>query len=522
MKILTIITAVFSVLMCFGQEEQNAQMYEKVKKSLVIIRAFEKGRQVSSGTGFFISPNGKILTANHLIENYDSFHVWSAEGRYFAVKKVDSISKKADLVFIEVNTGQKQVSSLSLNQAVFYEGDPAFSITLNDKGEASVSEGYVSVIRIFEGIGPGILTAMHVDETFDGAPLLNMTGEVIGIFSYPLIERFDKFFAVSVKIILENEFYKPINYTEFKITEQKTDEKTSKENLKIIEKEGLNFDSIVAMLPRLKALGDTIKDGWNEYSRMDALTDFIPLFVKALKVRGSYYYNFNDLSFMYKLQSPDNTFRLFNWTLRFDDGTYRYYGAIQFNSLNLRLIPLYDYSHMIPFDEVEDTVLTNESWFGVQYYDMALFRKGKKNYYVLLGWDGNNYISTKKIIDVLTFTEEREARFGAPIFKDTLRVKYRVVLHYNKNAIVALKFIRSKKLIVFDNLVPPIPSDTGKLWTYLPDGSYNYFKFKKGMFIFNEDVFSHEKISQEDLNEPEEISGIPEKRDSKKSGLIKP
>jgi len=517
-----ILILLFLIPSVYGQQEDLSQLYEKVKKALVSVSTFKDGSLQHTGTGIFISSTGKILTANHLVNHSDSIRVKGFDGKQYRIVSVEVVSEEGDMALLQTVALPMQLSAVSLSESVFYEGDPAFSICVNEKGEFLVSEGYVSVIRRFEGVGPGILTAMHLDQNFDGAPLLNNFGEVIGMFSYPLIERFDKFFAVSIKLITENQSYKPKDYTITRVTEQKITDKAELKNQKIIEKEGLNFDSIYIIEPKLKALGDSIKDAWNEYARLDALTDFIPLFVKALKVRGSYYYSFNHLDFMYKLVAPDNSFRLFSWTLRFDDGTYRYYGAIQYNSINLKLLPLYDYSHMIPYDIVEDTILSNESWFGAQYYDIGMFKKGKKKFYVLLGWDGNNYISSKKIIELLTFDENGNAVFGAPVFQDTTRTRTRVVLQYNKDAVVALKLIHSKNLIVFDNLVPPVKDDAGKVWTYLPDGSYNYFKFSKGKFIFHEDVFKNEKITQEDLNESDNISGKPGKKNDSKSGILPP
>lgn len=268
---------------------------------------------------------------------------------------------------------------------------------------------------------------------------------------------------------------------------------------------GMETDSLVKYEKILKSLGDSIRDGCNEFVRLDALTDFIPVFVKTLKFKGSYHYPFDSLNFMYRLNAPDKSFRLFNWVLKFDDGTYRYYGAVQLNSDDeLKLIPLYDKSNKIEFDMLEDTVLTNESWYGVQYYEMFSTRYKRQNYYVLLGWDGNNSVSHKKIIEVMYF-KDGKVYFGAPFFrtvKDKKTItKYRKVIQYSANAVVTLKYHPEKKLIVFDHLVPPNPKSEGKLWLYIPDGDYDYYKIKKGKFIFGENVFGKYRI----------ITGAPEK-----------
>ena len=268
----------------------------------------------------------------------------------------------------------------------------------------------------------------------------------------------------------------------------------------------IETDSLIKYEQILKPLGDSIRDGWNEFVRLDALTDFIPIFVRALKFQGSYQWPFDSLNFMYKLNSPDKTFRMFNWVLKFDDGTYRYYAAIQLNSPGqLKLIPLYDKSNNLEFDMLEDTVLTNESWYGVQYYDMFMTKYKRQNYYVLLGWDGHNSISHKKIIEVMYFVDGK-VYFGAPFFrtvkdKKTI-VKYRKIFQYSANALLTLKYHPEKNLIVFDHLVPPDPKSEGKLWLYIPNGDYDYYKIKKGKFIFGENVFAKYKIN---TGNPEKI-----------------
>ena len=45
--------------------------------------------------------------------------------------------------------------------------------------------------------------------------------------------------------------------------------------------------------------------------------------------------------------------------------------------------------------------LNYKNWYGCLYYDIIPIKVGKEKYYTLLGWDGNNKNTTKKIIDVV-------------------------------------------------------------------------------------------------------------------------
>jgi len=523
MKSIPVILFFVCCLNFLSAQTSNADVFVKAKNALVHITSFDsKGDIVAEGNGFFFNSQGMLLTLTHLVKDFDSIKIQDCNGIYYSVKKVEVVNEKAGIAVVHIYKKAGQVSAVSLSESVLYEGDSVFTIASDSKLQALVSQGYTSVIRMFESSYPGLLCMIHVDKLHDGAPLFNYLGEVIGIFSYPKIESFNLNFALSIKSVTESEVYKSAKKTVKSVTEQVDNEQFRKENDKIILSESIVFDSIISMEARLKRLGDSIIDGMTEFSRLDALTDFIPLFVKTLKIRGSYFYDFNKLDFMYKLVAPDNKFKIYNWTLRFDDGTYRYYAAIQLNSVDLKLIPLYDFSHMISYDVVTDTILNNESWYGAQYYDIGSFKKGKTTYYIFLAWDGNNHISSKKLIEVMYFDEYQNVVFGAPIFKVKNETPVRFELQYNKEAFVALKFLSDKKMIVFDNLIPPSPKDSGKIWIYLPDGSYNYFKIKKGMLVFNEDIFKNEKIPQNALAEDENISGRPPKNVRVKSGVLPP
>ena len=49
----------------------------------------------------------------------------------------------------------------------------------------------------------------------------------------------------------------------------------------------------------------------------------------------------------------------------------------------------------------ENTVGEASKWYGMLYYKIVPVKIKRKKYYTLLGWDGNDKITAKKIIDVL-------------------------------------------------------------------------------------------------------------------------
>ena len=136
---------------------------------------------------------------------------------------------------------------------------------------------------------------------------------------------------------------------------------------------------------------------------------------KALKRDNSFQYGFPNLKAISIVQPIDNKFRIFTYQLINDNNTYKYLGAVQMNSKNLQLIPLIDRSGMMD-DDVTTTVTTANEWYGAIYYGIHKVKAGNREYYNVFGYDGNNALSTKKVIDVLWFDDNGTIQFGAPIF----------------------------------------------------------------------------------------------------------
>jgi hypothetical protein len=240
---------------------------------------------------------------------------------------------------------------------------------------------------------------------------------------------------------------------------------------------------------QLKSIGDSMLDGHRPKVRTESYRAFVPLLKKALRVPGSFYYPFDSLKFMKKLVPEDQSFRLLNWLIKFDDGTYHYVGAIQMNTADsLRLIPLSDQSAKLD-SNVENTVLEPKEWFGALYYTIIQSKLKGKKYYLLLGWNGADIISDKKVIEVLSFDNKGKPKFGAPIFEQSGKMKHRIVFTFTGSATMLLNYLPEYRAISFDHLAATKPELEGKPWTYVPDGSYDYFQEKKGKWIFREDLF---------------------------------
>ncbi|MCK7554615.1 hypothetical protein MKQ70_06200 [Chitinophaga sedimenti] len=231
--------------------------------------------------------------------------------------------------------------------------------------------------------------------------------------------------------------------------------------------------------------------------REKACDEFIPKLVQALKVPGSFYYKFDSLRTVSIKYPKDSTFRIFTWALQRDDRSFRHFGAIQLKTADngLKLFPLFDNSDYI---NNWDTITGPKAWIGCLYYNILQTQYFNKQYYTLFGWDGNNFQSQKKLIDMLSF-ENGQPVFGAPMFsfaEDTIRkpTRNRFYIEYKQDVNVSLNYNPEMQLVVYDHLISE-SNEPGKPATYVPDMDYEGFRWKAGKWVHVEKIF-HDALQQ--------------------------
>lgn len=158
-------------------EQVNISVYEKISPAIVAIEAQVKDG-VSAGTGCIVSPDGLILTGSHVVENYKDIEVTTHNGQTYKAQFVAQMGKNKDLALIKISpkTRLNTVSfgdseSVKVGQKVLSIGNPfGFSNTL--------TQGIISRIDYVKN---RFQTDAAINPGCSGGPLLNSTGEVIGI-----------------------------------------------------------------------------------------------------------------------------------------------------------------------------------------------------------------------------------------------------------------------------------------------------------------------------------------------------
>ena len=224
--------------------------------------------------------------------------------------------------------------------------------------------------------------------------------------------------------------------------------------------------------------------------RNDSL--FVRTLVRGLQIKNSFYYPFDSVQGISKLYSPDSTFRIFSWSLSYDDFYSRQRAAIQFRTPDgsLKLVPLTDYSEFTAAPT--DSIRTKDNWIGAVYYNIIKTQHNGKNYYTLFGFDDNSVRSSKKWIDVLSFDNRNMPVFGGNFSfeKDTARrvPQNRFYIEYKKEASALVNYDPEMNMILVDHLISE-SEENDKPYTFIPDGDYEGFEWKNGKWVHVNKVF---------------------------------
>ena len=193
-------------------------------------------------------------------------------------------------------------------------------------------------------------------------------------------------------------------------------------------------------------------------------------------------YPFDSLKYIGSVISKDKALRIFTWNIPLGDGTYKYYGKVQYhpNNKTFKYLSLSDKSSAM--ENPQRQRLTPSQWYGALYYDLIAHTSGDQTYYTVLGLNLNDMLSNKKLIDVIWFDDQEQAHIGAPIFRNQAGRQYRIIFEYSSRVVMGLKYDERMQMIVYDHLAPFKPQLKGQYEFYGPDFSYDGFKLERGIW----------------------------------------
>jgi serine protease Do len=170
------------------------EMIRAAKPSVVYLRDDE-----GAGTGFFISEQGHILTCNHVVpgdtvQARSNLGDWTAAG--VLARDLDN-----DLAILNCRiVGARPL--MFADPTTIAEGQTVFALGHPLGLDFTVSRGVVSSVnRIIRGVS-FLQTDVPLNPGNSGGPIVNESGEVVGIADWGFAEGRGLGFAVSVRHVL--------------------------------------------------------------------------------------------------------------------------------------------------------------------------------------------------------------------------------------------------------------------------------------------------------------------------------
>ncbi len=235
----------------------------------------------------------------------------------------------------------------------------------------------------------------------------------------------------------------------------------------------------------LTSTDDKVKTGIN-----DSIVTIIDKYVRSDSVLT---HKFSNLRYLGQIVSPDMKIKIITWNLVLRNSPGIYYSYIIKKAESGTKNEVYKMRATYKADPpLPDGLYTDKNWYGTLYFDILPIKTSKGTFWMLFGIDYGNSVVTRKIIDVLSFTEKGTIVFGKKWFVSGEDVKSREVFEFSSDGTMSLRFESDKK-IIFDHLAPFTPQQIGEYQFYGPTAKYDAYVFKKGLWYLEENVDARNK-----------------------------
>lgn len=209
----------------YAADSPEARVYDKADDAIARIEVIRSDGEYS-GTGFFISEDGKLATVYHVIRDAESIHVVTADGRTYRAK-IEDVKPTSDMATLRVEAlPGERFSALEIAETSrsLKKGDPLYAIGhANGWHKQYLSPGFFlnrSIVAdegveplfgqnpnriLMEGFGQGV-------DGQSGSPVLDSQGRVVGILSFGAPNRIFAGTAEDLRSMLgrgRNEEYLP-------------------------------------------------------------------------------------------------------------------------------------------------------------------------------------------------------------------------------------------------------------------------------------------------------------------------
>ncbi|MBR5452438.1 MAG: trypsin-like peptidase domain-containing protein, partial [Clostridia bacterium] len=157
------------------------EIYSAAVSATVEIRIYDKTDiELSFGSGFFISHDGDIATAAHVIEGASRIKVKLSDGRELTAREVVSCDFDTDIAVIKVS-GKNLPAPIELSRNTADIGDTVYAIGSPGGRRGEMTAGEITRFSfVYDRTGLLVFSA-PIEGGSSGGPLLDARGRAVGI-----------------------------------------------------------------------------------------------------------------------------------------------------------------------------------------------------------------------------------------------------------------------------------------------------------------------------------------------------
>lgn len=158
---------------------------KKVELSVVTIVTYnDEWKPIREGTGFFINSGGEVITNQNVLEGGIYADVKTFDRKLYPVKKVLAEDREANLIRISAEIPRNTVQPVRLNLSVPQVGERVIAISHSSEFKKQIIRSTITAIREIPAFGKIIQIRTKLPPNFNGSPVVNLKGEVVGIAAY--------------------------------------------------------------------------------------------------------------------------------------------------------------------------------------------------------------------------------------------------------------------------------------------------------------------------------------------------
>mgnify|MGYP001587412935 CR=1 FL=1 len=180
---------------------QADKIYERNNHAVVTILTYnEKQKPLAQGSGFFVRPDGAVVTNMHVIDGAVSIKIKMVGGKVLEAEGIIYSAPENDLVILKTKGDNLPVLMLGDSDKV-KPGEKVYVIGSPAGLENTISDGILSGVRNIGKNQKVIQISAPISPGSSGGPVFNEAGEVIGAATFVLEGAQNLNFAMPINLI---------------------------------------------------------------------------------------------------------------------------------------------------------------------------------------------------------------------------------------------------------------------------------------------------------------------------------